>query len=84
LEAVIIDPIHQQHKPLVEDILQTCTQLEPHAANLDAMEALMQIRSSVLGHKNDAGWLRSRYFDLQSFNDIVRAQTELWKQNEPH
>ncbi|EKD70580.1 MAG: hypothetical protein ACD_46C00485G0005 [uncultured bacterium] len=81
LEAVIIDPIHRQHKPLIEDILQTCAQLEPHAANLDSMEALMQIRSSVLEHKNDAAWLRSRYFDLQSLNDVVRAQTELWKEN---
>jgi len=79
LEAVIIDPIFQQSKPLIEDILQTCIQLEPYAATLDAIEALSHIRAEVLQHKNDAGWLRGHYAELRSLNDVVRAQTELWK-----
>lgn len=78
LNAVVIDPFIQQHKPLSEDILQTCDLLAPYAVKLNSEVALEQIREDVAARKNDAGWLRSRYQDLKSFNDLVRAQTEVW------
>lgn len=79
LEAIIIDPIHQVTKPILEDILQVCSLLEPYAAGLDSMEALIRIRSHVIERDNDAKWLRSTHNKLQSLSDVVRAQTEIWK-----
>jgi glutamate---cysteine ligase / carboxylate-amine ligase len=81
-DAVIIDPLKQTKKPLTEDILLTCSQLEPYAVQLNAMEVLVRIRTDVLKRKNDAEWLRTTYAGLGSLNDVVRMQTELWKQTE--
>lgn len=79
LEAIIIDPVSQTQKPLIEDFLQTCAHLEAHAKTFDSMEALLQLRGHVLQHKNDAAWLRACYQEVESLNDVVRAQTEHWK-----
>ena len=78
MDAVIIDPIRQVHKPMVEDILQTCDRLTPYAALLNNSEALMLIREAVQKRENGASWIRAAYTKLQSLSDIVRAQTELW------
>lgn len=79
LDAILIDPIYKIKKPIFEDILQTCTQLEPHATSLNSMEALIRIRSQVLERQNDAKWLRLKHRKLESLSDVVRAQTETWK-----
>lgn len=79
LSATLIDPIEQQQKPLVEDILQTCTALEPYAGKLACMEALFSIRAAALEHHNDAKWLKERHGAHQCLNDVVRDQVELWK-----
>lgn len=81
LEAIIIDPVHEVSKPLSEDILQTCASLESAAEKFDCMEALMKIQNSVLHKTNDTAWLRSRYQELQSFNDVVREQVGVWKKD---
>ena len=79
LEAIFIDPIQQIEIPLAEDILQTCEQLEPYSVILNNQAALKNIYQMAEKHINDAAWLRQQYSDLQSLNDVVRSQTELWR-----
>lgn len=80
-DAELIDPLHEKHTPIYEDILLTCHELEEHAAALDSHEALELIRHSVCNRYNGANWLRSRYAELQSLSDMVRAQTQKFESN---
>lgn len=77
-EAIIIDPIQQKQLPLAEDIVATCDQLKNYAVELNSWEALKRIQTSALNHINDAAWLRTKLTELQSLEDLVRGQTELW------
>ena len=78
-DAMIIDPIHHQHKRLSDDIAEVCKELRPYAIRLNSTRALENISSCATGNLNHAQWLRARYSDLNSLNDVVRAQTELWE-----
>lgn len=82
LEAILIDPIQQITVPIADDIISTCNQLESYATNLGSQSALDQIYGMAAERKNDATWLRKRYADLQSLNDVVRSQTEIWRSRE--
>ena len=79
LEAILIDPIQRTNGPITADILQTLNQISPFAAQLGNQEALKHIRTMALDRKNDASWLRQQYSSLQSLNDTVRTQTEMWQ-----
>lgn len=79
MEAVLIDPIKQQKKPIVEDILQTCALLEPYAGRLASMEALLSVQSDALEHQNDAKWLKLQYRKRECLSNVVRDQVALWK-----
>ena len=79
LEAILIDPIQQTTIPIADDIINTCDQLESYAANLGSQNALGQIYGMATERKNDATWLRQRCADLNSLNDVVRSQTEIWR-----
>ena len=79
IEAILIDPIQQQKKPLQEDILQTCAMLNPYAEKLGSMEALISIQAAVDKNQNDAAWLKSRYTNRRCHSDLVRDQVALWK-----
>lgn len=84
MDAILIEPTEneQQQKPLVEDILQTCTLLEPYAGKFSSVEALHNIKKAALEHKNDARWLKSRYSYHRCLSDVVRDQVEHWKNGE--
>ncbi len=76
--AEIIDPVHEHHIPITEDILLTCQNLEGQAAALGSSKALALIRESAHNRDNGARWLRSRYNEMQSLSDVVRAQVDAW------
>lgn len=78
LEAIIIDPIQEEQKVLFEDILETCNRLEPSAAEFNSIGALEHIRTCAQTLKNDAHWIRTRYAEFSSMEDVVRVQSELW------
>lgn len=79
LEAILIDPIQQTTVPIADDIINTCDQLKSYATKLGSQDAFEQIRGMATERKNDATWLRQRYANLQSLNDVVRSQTEIWR-----
>lgn len=79
LEAILIDSIQQTNIPLADDIIETCCQLKSHAVKLGNQDVINRISRMVSERKNDAKWLRQRYSDLHSLNDVVRSQTEIWR-----
>lgn len=80
LEAISIDPVSRTHTSLTDDILRTAEQLEPYALTLDSEPALKQIKTAAIERDNGATWLRKRYADYHSLSDMVRSQTELWRE----
>lgn len=79
LKAILIDPIQQTDIPIADDIVNTCKHLLSYTVNLNSQHALKKIYQMALEGKNDASWLRERYVDLKSLNDVVRSQTEIWR-----
>ncbi len=77
-DAIIVDPIKEEHLSLTDDILHTCDQLEDCAKLLKSTEALERIRSSAMRRMNGATWLREQYSQAETFEDTVRLQTNLW------
>lgn len=82
LTAIVIDPIARQQISLEEDILSTCEKLTVYFSQLQSLNALEKIRSTVSLQKNGASWLRTCYAQLDSLSDVVRSQVDLWA-NEP-
>lgn len=78
LEAVLIDPVQHTHLQLADDIIKTCSELEPYATRLGSVNALNQIKFYANTRKNDAFLLRQQYARLQSLNDTVRKQAKFW------
>ncbi|MBV8803228.1 MAG: glutamate--cysteine ligase [Gammaproteobacteria bacterium] len=78
LNAIIVDPIKKLTIPLADDIINTCNILTPFSKIFNSEEALINIKESALAKKNDASWMRAINKKLNSLNDAVRAQTELW------
>ncbi|RYF82951.1 MAG: glutamate--cysteine ligase, partial [Comamonadaceae bacterium] len=72
LDAVYVDPATGDHLPLREHILRTMTQLESHAATLDATRAIARLRTSVEASQNDARWLRERQGRERLLAEVVR------------
>ncbi len=77
-DAILIDPLKETNIPLTMSILNTCDELKDYAKSLESEEALGKIRKSVLERENGAGWLRSRFTELQTLEDVVRTQTDFW------
>jgi carboxylate-amine ligase len=79
-DAIIIDPVNESQMPIVDDILFTCDQLGDYAKTLKSSEALARIREAVLHRQNGATWLRKQYAEVQTLEDTVRLQSDLWMQ----
>jgi carboxylate-amine ligase len=79
-DAIIVDPIKDTQIPLVDDILQTCDKLGDYAKTMKSSEALARIREAVLHRSNGAKWLKKQFADLNSLEDTVRCQSNLWMQ----
>jgi carboxylate-amine ligase len=58
LEGEIVDPKTNQRSKLRDDIIRTLARIEPHALDLQALDACNLIRES-LTEGNDASWLRA-------------------------
>lgn len=80
LEAIFIDPILCEHRPLAEDILTTCKQVVSYAHQLESQQALDNIIAAAVKHENDAEWIRRNAKECQSLSNVVRNQTILWRQ----
>jgi glutamate---cysteine ligase / carboxylate-amine ligase len=80
LDATIVNAVYQEQILLADDIIRTCQQLQPFAAEFGSQKALANILNSARNRENGAVWLRTQYANLQSLNETVRSQTERWSE----
>lgn len=80
LDGVLVHPKSNESHLLREDILATLARLEPHAAALESLTALDQLRDEVTGEGNHASVLRRHFADAGSVQGVVDAAVTLFRQ----
>lgn len=80
LDGEIVDPKTKQRSKLRDDIIRTLARIEPHALDLQALDACNLVRES-LTDGNDATWLRSvRRGGQVPMPAVVEAAAARWMQ----
>jgi carboxylate-amine ligase len=77
-EATIIDPYSREQRRLGDDLAATLERIAPDAEAMGTREAMAELARSARAGTNGAAWLRARYAETHSLNDMVRMQAELW------
>ena len=77
-EATVIDPYTREQRRLADDLLATLERVAPDAEAMGTRDALAQLAQATREGGNGSGWLRARYAEMRSLNDVVRMQAELW------
>ncbi|HEX6720071.1 MAG TPA: glutamate-cysteine ligase family protein, partial [Burkholderiaceae bacterium] len=77
LEGDIVDPKSKQRGKLRDDIIRTLARIEPHALDLQALDACNLVRES-LTDGNDASWLRERRRHSAPMPAVVEAAAARW------
>ena len=75
-EATVVDPYAREQRRLREDLLATFERIAPDAAAMSTHGALSALARDVDRQFNDTRWLRERYQESRSLNDVVRMQSE--------
>lgn len=83
LEGDLVDPLTLAHRPIHQDILETVELLAGSAGELEATEPLALIERWARERTSDARWLRARYAESQSFEDLVWKQASCWSERAP-
>lgn len=79
LDGSIVHPKTYEAISLREDILATVRRVTPHAARLDSLAALEQIEQ-IVGHGNDAQYLRQEFDQRGSVEGMIDAAMESFRQ----
>ncbi len=77
-DGTFVDPKTGEHRVLRDDILYTMGQIEQHAIELKADDALRYLRSELQRHGNDATWARQTYGRERLLAEVVRQQCLRW------
>jgi carboxylate-amine ligase len=77
--ATIVDPYARSHKRLDEDLLATLMRIEPDAQAMGTQAALRSLARAATLSTNGSRWLRERFGETRSLNDMVRLQAALWR-----
>lgn len=77
-EATVVDPYTREQRRLREDLLATLEALAADAATMSTTSALSALARDVERESNDTRWLRERFQETHSLNDVVRLQSERW------
>lgn len=78
LDGSIVHPKTYEAISLREDILATVRRITPHAARLDSLAALEQIEQ-IVGHGNDAQYLRQEFEQRGSVEGMIDAAMESFR-----
>lgn len=65
-------------QPLHASIVERLQDLNRYAQNDAELKALIRLRQMAHNRQNDAGWLRQKYKQRGSLNDVTRMASELW------
>jgi carboxylate-amine ligase len=79
-EGELVDPFRQRHISLRDDLLETLERLAPAAAELGTAVPLMSLAGLAARQVNDSRWLRERFQEAKSLDDVVRLQAARWKE----
>ena len=82
LDGEIVDPKTKQRSKLRDDIIRTLARVEPHALDLQALDASNLIRDSLFDG-NDALWLREQRVKGAPLSAVVEAAANRWMGDEP-
>ena len=77
--ATIVDPYARSHERLDEDLLATLMRIEPDAVTMGTQAALRSLARAATLSTNGSRWLRERFNETRSLNDMVRLQAGLWR-----
>jgi glutamate---cysteine ligase / carboxylate-amine ligase len=77
LDGEIVDPKTKTRSKLRDDIIRTLARIEPHALDLQALDACNLIRES-LTEGNDAAWLRAIRRGQVPMPAVVEAAAARW------
>jgi len=79
-EGVIVDAARMSHVRIRDDMLETLERLAPAAAELGTAMPLLSLAGSAARQSNDARWLRERFLETKSLDDVVRLQAARWRE----
>lgn len=65
-------------QPIFQSILDRLQDLQRYAQNEAEVHALKRLRQLASDRVNDAAWLRKKYKQRSSLNDMMRLSSELW------
>jgi carboxylate-amine ligase len=65
-------------QPIFTSVLERLQDLERYTENEAEVLALKRLRKIAYERVNDAGWLRQKYKQRGSLNDVTRLASELW------
>ncbi|MEP7206950.1 MAG: YbdK family carboxylate-amine ligase [Casimicrobiaceae bacterium] len=82
LDGDFVDPETHVHRSIREDVIATIGLLAADARELEATEPIAAIEHWARERDNDARWLRERYAESQSFEDLVWHQARRWRGQE--
>ncbi len=77
-DATLVDPYTRQQVRLRDDLTATLARIAPDAEAMGARAAMAALDAAANAEMNDTRWLRERYAETRSLNDVVRLQSERW------
>ena len=77
-QAIVVNPYTREQRRLREDLLATLDRIAPDAGAMSTNAALSALARDVDGEANGTHWLRARFQETGSLNDMVRLQSERW------
>jgi carboxylate-amine ligase len=77
-EATLVDPYTREQRRLGDDLLATLERIAPDAEAMGTRDAMSALARATKACDNGSAWLRARYAETRSLNDMVRMQAELW------
>ncbi len=79
MDGDFIDPLAQSHLPLRDDIATTLERLKPHAMELATEGPLEELAAVARDGSTDSRWMRTRYQQTGSLQDLVWQQCRKWR-----
>ena len=77
-DATLVDPYTRAQTRLRDDLLATLERIAPDAEAVETRVAMAALDRAARAEMNDSRWLRERYQETRSLNDVVRLQSERW------
>ncbi len=77
-DATLVDPYSRQQTRLRQDLMATLARIAPDAGAMGTQAAMAALDKAATTESNDTRWLRERYAETRSLNDVVRLQSERW------